>query len=121
MAVEVLDRGEAIQGHLLSAIHPRGELNLNNPHFVRGSLEGVIALTVPAGDHPFLGGFREVSVAGFSGDPTAAVDGDTITVTPEGLSGIFTGALVESTVEGVIITLPPAEHDEKSSTVTPQG
>jgi hypothetical protein len=117
MAVEVLDRGETLQAHYLSASHPRGELNLDNPHFVRGAREGVIAMTVPAGDHPFLSGFREISVAGFSGDPAVAVDGDTITVTAEGLIAAFTGALVESTDEALIITVPGADLDEKSSVV----
>ncbi len=117
MAVEVLDRGEALQAHLLNASHPRGELELNNPHFVRGSLDGVIALTVPAGDHPFLDGFREVSMAGFSSDPTVVIDGDTITVTAEGLSGVFTGTSVESSDDELIITVPPAELVEKSSEV----
>lgn len=118
MAVEVLDRSETLQAHLLSARHPRAELDLNNPHFVRGSMEGVIALTVPAGTHPFLDGLREVSVTGFLGDPKIEVDGDTTTVTAEGLSGSFTGALVEPAGDALIITVPPGELDEKSSGVT---
>ena len=120
MAVEVLNRGEALQAHVLSASHSRGELSLNNPHFVRRSLGGVIALTIPAGDHPFLDGFRVVSVAGFSGGPTVVREGDIITVTAEGLSAAFDGALVESTDEELIITIPPAELDEQSPVVNSQ-
>lgn len=112
MAVEVLDRGEALQAHFLSANHPRGEVSLTNPLFVRRSLEGVIALTVPAGDHPFLYGYREVSFSGFSGDPKVVREGDTITVTAEGLSASFEGALLKSTDEELVITVLPAEVDE---------
>jgi hypothetical protein len=39
-------------------------------------------------------------------------DGGTITVTTEGLSASFDGALVESTDEELVITVLPAEIDE---------
>ena len=109
---EVLDRRETLQAHFLSASHPRGELSLNNPLFARRSLDGMIALTVSAGDHPFLHGFRQVSIAGFSGDPTVVRDADTITVTAEGFSASFDGALLESTEEELVVTVLAATLDE---------
>jgi hypothetical protein len=113
MAVEVLDRGEAIQAHYLTASHSRGELSLKNPQFARRSLEGVIALTEPAGDHPFLDGLRAVSVAGLTDGATVVREGNLVTVTADGLSATFDGALVESTDGELIITVPPAELDEQ--------
>ena len=112
MAVEVLDRGEALQAHYLTAFHPRGEVSLNNPHFVRRSLDGVVALTTPAGEHPFLQGFRKISVSGFSGEPTVVRDGNAITVEAEGLTLSFDGARVKSADREIVITILPAEAEE---------
>jgi hypothetical protein len=112
MAVEILDRGEALQAHLLTASHAHGEVRLMNPRFVRRSLEGVIALTSPAGDHPFLQGYRQITIAGFGGEPAVERNGATVTVEAEGLSLSFDGALVESTDEALIIIIPPADAGE---------
>ncbi len=112
MAVEVLDEGQTLQAHLLVASHPRGEMRLENPHFVRRSLEGVIALTRPAGDHPFLDGFRQIAVAGFQGDPTVERNGDAVKVEAEGLSVVFDRAVVVSTDDALIITVLPFEAGE---------
>ena len=112
MAVEVLDRGKALHAHFLTAFHPRGEVSLNNPHFVRRSLDGVVALTTPAGEHPFLSGFRQVAISGFSGDPVVQREGNTVTVEAEGLTLSFDGALMESTDEELVITVLPADAGE---------
>ena len=112
MAVEVLDRGEALHAHFLTAVHPRGEVSLNNPHFVRRSLDGVVALTTPAGKHPFLSGFLQVAISGFSGDPVVLEEGNTVTVEAEGLTLSFDGALMESTDEELVITVLPADAGE---------
>ena len=112
MAVEVLDRGEALHAHFLTAVHPRGELKLNNPNFVRRSLDGVVALTTPTGEHPFLSGFHRVAISGFSGDPVVLREGNTVTVEAEGLSLSFDGALIESTDEELVITVLPAAAGE---------
>jgi hypothetical protein len=109
MAVEVLDRGEALQAHLLATSHPRGEVKLENPHFVRRSLDGVIALTTPAGEHPFLGGYRQIAVSGFSQEPTIERDGQAIRIEAEGLTASFDGARLESNEEEIIITVLPAD------------
>jgi hypothetical protein len=109
MAVEVLDRGEALQAHLLTTTHPRGELRFENPHFVRRSLDGVIALTSPAGEHPFIGGYSRIAVSGFSNEPVVESDGKTVTVDAEGLSVAFDGATVKSTEAEIIITVLPAD------------
>ena len=112
MAVEVLDRGETLHAHFVTAVHPRGEISLNNPHFVRRSLDGVLALTTPAGEHPFLSGFRQVAISGFSGDPMVLREGETVTVEAEGLTMSFDGALMESTDEELIITVLPPDAGE---------
>jgi hypothetical protein len=75
---------------------------------VRHSLEGVIALTRPSGDHPFLQGFRQITVAGFSGEPTVKRNGENLRVEAEGLSVSFDGALAESTDDALIVTVLPA-------------
>jgi hypothetical protein len=72
----------------------------------------VIALTQPAGDHPFLEGFRKITVAGFSGDPAVERTGNTVAVEAEGLSVSFDRALVESTDDALIITVLPADAGE---------
>jgi hypothetical protein len=109
MAVEVLDRGQALQAHLLTTSHPRGKVSLDNPHFVRRSLDGVIALTSPAGEHPFLGGYREIAVSGFAQEPIVERNGQAIRVETEGLTASFDGARLESTEQEIIITVLPAE------------
>ena len=108
MAVEVLEQGEAIQAHLLIASHHSGEVRLANPRFVPRSLDGVIALTSPAGEHPFLQGLRQIAVTGFSGEPTVEVVGENVRVEAEGLSVSLTRAAVESTDDELIITVLPA-------------
>ena len=112
MAVEILNRGEALQAHVLTASHPRGEMKLKNPRFVRRSLEGVIALTIPAGDHPFLEGYRQIAVAGFSGEPEVEQSGDAVSIEAEGLSISFDGARVESTDKALIVTVLPVDAGE---------
>ena len=110
MAVEILDRGEALQAHALTAEHPRGRIGLENPSFKRRSLEGVIALTVPAGEHPFLDGFRRVSVSGFGGEATVVRDGESVRVDAEGLTLAFDGASVDSNKEEIVISVHPVAN-----------
>ena len=112
MAVEVLDRGEALQSHLLTTSHPRGQLRFENPHFVRRSLDGLIALTSPAGEHPFLDGYRQIAISGFSGKPVIERGETAVTIEADGLSLSFDGATMESTDEVVIITVLPGETGE---------
>jgi hypothetical protein len=110
MAVEILDRGEALHAHQLTAEHPRGRISLNNPYFVRRSLDGVIALTVPAGNHPFLDGFLQVAVSGYAGEASVVVDGGSVSIEAEGLSLAFDGARVESNEEEIVVTVLAAEE-----------
>jgi len=86
--------------------------SLNNPHFVRRSLDGVVALTTPAGEHPFLQGFRQISVSGFSGEPTLVRDGNAVNVEAEGLTLSVDGARIESTDNEIVITVLPVEAEE---------
>ena len=76
---------------------------------MRRSLDGVLALTRPAGDHPFLQGYRQITVAGFSGEPVVERDGDAVRVEAEGLSVVFDRAVMESTDDALIITVLPAD------------
>jgi len=112
MAVEILERGEALQAHFLIADHPRGQISLNNPSFVRRSLNGVIALTVPAGDHPFLDGFHQIAVSGYAGEASVIREGASVSVEAEGLSLAFDRALVASTEEEIVVTVFAAEKGE---------
>jgi hypothetical protein len=110
MAVEVLRNGQILQAHFLAADHPRGEVSLQNPHYVRGSLDGVIALTTPALQvHPFLYGYRQIVISGFSGDPKVVRDGDAVTIEAEGLKLDFNGATIESNEDELVITVLPAK------------
>jgi hypothetical protein len=114
MAVEVLDRGEVLQAHFLTADHLRGEVSLQNPHYSRNSLDGVVALTTPASEeHPFLYGYRQIAVSGFSGDPTVVRDGNVVTIEAEGLKLEFNGARVVATDEELAITVLPAGQVEE--------
>lgn len=113
MAVEVLNNGEVLQTNFLTADHPRGKVSLQNPHYVRGSLDGVVALTTPASEnHPFMYGYRQIAVSGFSGDPTVVRDGNAVTIEAEGLKLEFNGARVESSDEELVVTVLPAEVEE---------
>ena len=114
MAVEVLNNGQVLQADFLTADHPRGEVSLQNPHFVRRSNDGVVALTTPAsGDHPFLYGYRQIAISGFSGDPTVSRDGNAVKIEAEGLKLEFNGVIVESTEEELIVTVLPAAKFEE--------
>ena len=108
MAVEVLDGGQTLQAGFLTAYHPRGELRFENPHFVRRSMDGVLAMTTPAGDHPLLQGFREVAVSGFQGKPEVVRDGEGVAVEAEGLKLSFDAATVKETEQEAVITVLPA-------------
>ncbi|UCF38869.1 MAG: hypothetical protein JSU96_08535 [Acidobacteriota bacterium] len=112
MAVEILDQGEALQAHLLTTSHPRGEVSFENPGFLPRSLEGVIALTSPAGRHPFLEGYRRIAFSGFSEEPVVERNGSAIKVMAEGLSISFGGATIESTDDELIITVLPSAATE---------
>lgn len=112
MAVEILDNGDALQAHLLIASHPRGSVRFTNPDFVRRSLDGVLALTRPAGNHRFLQGYRQITVAGFSGEPVVERNGDAVSVEAEGISVVFDRAVIESTDDALIITVLPADAAE---------
>jgi hypothetical protein len=107
MAVEVLGEGCALQSHFLTARHPLGEVRLENPDYVRESLDGVVAMTEPAGEHPFLDGLRHIVVTGFSGEPVVARDGDRVRIEAQGLTVEFDGAAIETTETTVIVTVAP--------------
>jgi hypothetical protein len=107
MAVEVLGEGRTLQAHQLVAAHPQGEVRLENPHFVRRSLDGVIAMTEPAGEHPFLDGLRLIALSGYSNDPVFTRDGDQVKIEAEGVTVEFARAAVEPTDRGFVVTVLP--------------
>ncbi|HJO04397.1 MAG TPA: hypothetical protein QGG47_10525 [Acidobacteriota bacterium] len=117
MAVELLVNGRALHTHRLLARHPRGEVRLENPHFVRGSFDGVIAMSEPAGEHPFLAGLRRIVVAGSSGEPVVAWDGDRVRIEAEGLAVEFDHATLETNDHALIVTVLP---DTTGSTSGPR-
>ncbi len=85
------------------ALHLR-HLKLNGD---RGRMEVLdrAALTRPAGAHPLFNGLREVVVTGLRDRPSIVTRGDTLVVQAPGVTGSFTGLVLEET--GTAVTLRP--------------
>jgi hypothetical protein len=109
LALEILDGGEALHSRRLSLEGPTGEIEVENPRFQRGSFQGVVSLTVPAGAHPFRDGLRRVTVSGFSGKPEIDRKEGAVTVEAEGLRLRFQGAVVREAGQEVQVLLNPPE------------
>jgi len=111
LGVEVLGGGEAFQSHYLTAVHPRGEVNLTNPRYTRQSLDGVLALTASIGTHPLRDGVRRIVIAGFTDEPTVTREGDSVRVEAEGLNLSFDRADVASKRGEIVVSVPPVENE----------
>jgi hypothetical protein len=109
LALEILDGGEALHPHRLTLEAGAGRIEVDNPRFQRGSLQGVVSLTVPAGAHPFLDGVSRVTVTGFAGKPEIRREGGGITVEAEGLRLTFQRASIRTAGEELRILLKPPE------------
>jgi hypothetical protein len=105
VALEILDGGEALHPHRLTLEAPGGQVEVENPHFQRGSFEGVVALTAPAGGHPLLDGIRRVTVSGFTDRPRVRREDGAVTIEAEGLRLSFQGAVVRTHRDEVRVRL----------------
>ena len=59
-------------------------------------MEGMAALTVPAGPHPFLDGLVRVTVAGIPDTPRVRDEDGFVSIEAEGLQLRFEGAVVST-------------------------
>jgi hypothetical protein len=112
LALEILDGGEALHSRRLTLEAPTGKIEVENPSFERGSLQGVVSLTAPAGAHPFLDGVSRVTVSGFAGRPEVGRKDGVVSVEAEGLTLSFQGAVVRTLGDEVQVQLqPPVSSD----------
>jgi hypothetical protein len=103
LALEILDDGEALHTHRLTLEAPTGKIEMENPSFERGSFQGVVSLTSPAGAHPFLDGVSRVTVSGFSERPEVNRKEGGVSVEAVGLTLSFQGAVVRTTSDEVLV------------------
>lgn len=99
----VLDAGETAHANFVSLAGPRGSIELTNPRFVRGTLGGSVAITIPAGQHPLADGIRQLTIVGIDGTPKVVRDGETITLEAPGVRLMLRG--VEATVDGEAVRI----------------
>lgn len=103
--LEILDGGEALHLHGIVLERPGGRVQIDNPRFVRRSFTGVLALTSPAGAHPFTGGVVRVEVAGMEQAPTVHAEDGVVTIEGEGVSASIDGAEIVSREGGTMIRI----------------
>ncbi len=105
LALEILEGGEALQAHRLKLETPSGQIEVDNPRFQRGSFEGVVSLTVPAGPHPFLDGVVRVTVSGFPDSPRVSREGGAVRIEAEGVRLDFRNVVVLEAGEEIQVQL----------------
>ena len=103
----VLAGGEVAHASHLTLESPQGTIDVSNPRFVRGSFDGTVSLTVPAGPHPLAGGVRQVTVVGIGVPPdvggeagTVAVDAPGVRIRVRSAQARGDGELLRITVKG---------------------
>ncbi|MCH9648685.1 MAG: hypothetical protein K0U98_10630 [Deltaproteobacteria bacterium] len=114
LALEILDNGEALHSHRFTLKGATGQVEVENPSFQRQrshrhSFEGIGALTVPAGAHPFLDGVREVTISGFAEKLSVSRQGTVLTIETEGLRLSFEDAVARTVGEELRVLLRPQE------------
>ena len=114
LALEILDGGEALHSHRLILEATAGKIEVENPNFERGSFQGVVSLTAPAGAHPFLDGVIQVTVSGFAGRPEVGRKDGVVSIEAEGFTLSFQGAVVRTAGEEIQVQLqPPVSSDNQ--------
>ena len=101
----VLARGEVAHPNYLTLESAQGSVDVSNPRFVRGSFDGTVSLSVPAGPHPLRGGVRHVTVAGLGAAPEVGGDASTVTVGAPGVRISFRNAQARAEGDLVLITV----------------
>jgi hypothetical protein len=105
LALEILEGGEALQAHRLMLETSSGQIEVDNPRFQRGSFQGVVSLTVPAGPHPFLDGVMRVTVSGFPDAPKVNREGQAVRIEAEGVRLKFRNVVVLEAGEEIQVQL----------------
>lgn len=81
----VLAAGEVAHPHYVTVESPHGTVELENPGYVRGTYEGTVGLTAPAGRHPFGGGMRQLTIVGLAGEPVVAAESGAVSIDAPGV------------------------------------
>ncbi len=101
----VLAAGEVAHPHNLSVESPHGTIELDNPGYVRGSYDGTVGLTAPAGRHPFGGGMRQLTIVGLAGEPVVAEESGAVSIDAPGVRVRVLGALTREAGGALRITV----------------
>jgi hypothetical protein len=80
----VLDAGEMVHPRYVTLSGSAGTIEVTNPGYARGSFDGTVAITRPAGRHPLAEGVRGVTIVGVRGTPRVASRDGRVTVEFEG-------------------------------------
>jgi hypothetical protein len=103
--LEILDEGEALHLHGIVLERAGASVEIDNPRFARRTTAGVLALTSPAGEHPFIGGLLRVEVAGMKAAPTVRTEDGVVTIEGEGLTATIEGAEIVDGEGGPVIRI----------------
>jgi hypothetical protein len=101
----VLPAGEAVHPHYLGLESALGSIELTNPAFVRGAFDGLVALTGPAGSHPFRGGIRQLTVVGLGAVPAVDSGPEGTQITAPGFSVRLRDAVVATDGRVIRVTV----------------
>jgi hypothetical protein len=99
----VLAGGEVAHPNYLTLESSQGSVDVSNPRFVRGSFDGTVSLSVPAGRHPLSGGVRHLTVAGLGAAPEVSGDAGWVAVEASGVRIRLRGA--HAHVEGGLVRI----------------
>ena len=117
LALEILSGGEALHSRHLTLETPTGKIEIENSGFERGSFQGVVSLTAPAGAHPFLDGVTRVTVSGFVGKPEVGHKDDVVSIEAKGLTLSFQGAVVHTAGEEIQVQLQKSVSSDNSKKI----
>jgi len=108
----VLENGRVAHENFLALAAPAGTIEMTNPGFARGSFEGMVGLTVPAGRHPFAEGIRRLTIFGIPGEPRLVRAEGAVSLEAPGLRVTLKGAAVVNearTIRLVVGDRPPRD------------
>lgn len=110
VGLEIVSNGQAIHLNRIKLKHVSGMVEFRNPDYVRGSHEGVLALTVPDGDHPLQEGIRKAAFAGYSDAPMVRSEQGQVTVEAPGLMMLLDDARVDASEGEVVVRVGAIER-----------
>lgn len=97
----ILRAGEVVHPNYLTLESPQGTIEVANPGFARGTFDGVVALSAPAGRHPIRSGIRGLTIVGVSATPGIASETGDVRIEAPGLRVRLRSASVR--VEGDVV------------------